>query len=152
MNFGVLLLMPIKIRCVCGNVLLAPEDRVGQTGKCPTCNRAITVESPYSKNTDSKTGKTANAKLVKGDNLKFRAKKKSLVNKFFSLLIYLIFFILIFSLFSLHYFSEQEITKFSFKNKKLQEIWTENQSFILLIKEAHSSFFYSIIGKEKKKK
>ena len=38
--------MPIKIRCACGNVLLAPEDRIGQTGKCPACNRSITVELP----------------------------------------------------------------------------------------------------------
>ena len=86
------LFMPIKIRCACGNILLAPEERLGQIGKCPGCDLSIPVELPKLKNEEIPS---------KSQSIKTTA-KFSFLCKFLSLGIYLVFFLLLACFLALH--------------------------------------------------
>lgn len=132
--------MPIKIRCACGNVLLAPEDRVGETGKCPNCNRSIKVEMPRSSDTKKLLPHPENEKE---ESKHFILKRKpSWIRRILAFPVYAIFLLLVSFIVSIHSFSEVEIQTLCQKYIP-DEIWAMDQIFF--VRESHRNFFLTQI-------
>lgn len=148
--------MPLKIRCSCGAVLLAPEERIGQIGKCPSCNRSISVDLSMSKTQEImqklELEKTQRTEQEKFNNAPANEKKvkKSFINKILSLFIYSIFFILVTGLFFIHY--TKDLSDIKVSNSWLQSIWEEQKESLIGIKYSHRYWFQKIVGKKRKPK
>lgn len=131
--------MPIKIRCACGNILLSPEERVGQTGRCPACNRAITVELPAPIKESAVDTKPIEAISTTGEIPKELQKtpKPSWLVRLVSLGVYLFFILLSGGIVALHVFTPQEILSLEIsKSPKINEIWTiARESFLVVRNE-----------------
>ncbi len=134
--------MPIKIRCACGNVLLAPEDRVGDTGKCPACNRSIKVEMPRSSDTRKLLPQPENT--AKEDTSKYfmLKRKPSWIRRILSFPVYALFLLLVLFMISSQYLQEGEVKRLC--NLYIpQEAWLQEQ--ILFIRKSHRDFFLTQI-------
>ena len=142
--------MPIKIRCACGNVMLAPEERVGQTGNCPACNRAITVDLPAgSEGVPEQAGAEGPAQQP---HQPLGMQKVSFVNRLFSALVYLVFFGLLGSLIMLHYSSDRTLSRIQPKKPAfLKKYWQENRDTFLYIKYQHYCVFQKFMPKRSSK-
>ena len=133
--------MPIKIRCACGNILLAPEDRIGETGKCPACNRSIKVELPA-----TEAEKIAAARDGGPQSMKFSPskKKRSFLSRLIATSIYVFFLILLAFTTSIHYFSHGQITNLKFQQPYLQKTWAYCQETVLMIRTTQREYFESL--------
>ena len=125
--------MQIKIRCTCGNMLMVPEERVGHTGKCPACDRSITVKSP-----ELEEGSQTESKKKYISPSPRNEKKFSFFGFIISLLIYAIFFILLAGFISLHYFDSKQISAFDVKegSSGIKKIWKCYKPTILFLKKS----------------
>lgn len=104
--------MPIKIRCGCGNILMAPDERIGQTGHCPACNRAITVELPSGEpESMSDTAESAKSPEPAGTTLPAAVKpvRRTLFTRLGTLCVYLLFLALTTAIVCLHVFTPQQL-------------------------------------------
>ena len=135
--------MPIKIRCACGNVLLAPEDRVGEVGKCPNCNRSIKVEMPRSSDTKKLLPHPENETKEDASLKHFTLRRKpSWIRRILSFPVYTVFLLLLLFVISIQSFSEAKIIAYC--NQYVpDEIWLQEQ--ILLTRNVHRNFFLTKI-------
>lgn len=115
---------PIKIRCACGNVVYAPEERVGQTGQCPNCSRAIKVELPPP---EVSSHNTPQQQTVYQQTVKL-----SLFTRFLNFIFYIAFLLLLSGFIALHTCSTTQISSFEwFGCVWLKNQWQSNENYLL---------------------
>jgi hypothetical protein len=126
--------MPIKIRCSCGNILMAPEERIGQTGHCPSCNRAITVELPSTEpDSMSDTAESAKNPEPAAVPAPVKPRKRSFIVRLAALGLYLFFFLLAGGMTALHVGTENDIRSLHIEHPAwLQEEWQADCELLLI--------------------
>ena len=145
--------MPLKIRCSCGAILLAPEERIGQTGKCPSCNRSIAVDLSMSKTQEimhklelEKTQRMEQQQLSTTQPMNSNIAKKSLIHKMLTLLIYIVFLALVFGITVLHY--SEDIRTIEIESTALKDTWEDCKEPLYEIREIHRAWFRKMFGGE----
>jgi hypothetical protein len=131
--------MAIKIRCACGNLMLVPNNRLGQTGNCPACNRSITVQLSQDMNSLLADSKDSSVAQELSTNQK---KKKSVINKLLTLFVYSCFLLLI-STSVLIFAADKVKPKYLQKVPAMEEIWDNNQGLILYTRSFYQETFFS---------
>ncbi len=151
--------MTIKIRCACGNVLCAPEERLGNTGRCPNCNRQIKVERPTEErpntNKDNsfifKESKPLTVSSSEGQKNNLQTKPNWFI-RLLSFGIYTLFTFLFIGIILLHALPNERISSFSWLGiKQLKEIWQNYEGFAFMTKDVHRNWIYSLIKKSSTK-
>ncbi len=140
--------MLIKIRCACGNVLLAPENRVGQAGQCPSCNRSITVRIPHCHHEGATTYQDENEASLEN----FLPKDKpSFLLRLLSAFFYLLSILIFVSVITLHVFTKEQIKDSAVSYPWLQEHWEEYKEPIIMVRDVQRSWYYRFQKKLQKK-
>ncbi|WP_372370855.1 hypothetical protein [Candidatus Uabimicrobium sp. HlEnr_7] len=149
--------MPLKIRCSCGAILLAPEERIGQTGKCPSCNRSIAVDLSMSKTQEimhklelEKTQRMEQHQLNSTQPTNSNIAKKSIIHKILTLLIYVVFFGLVTGTLFLHY--SKDIRNINVNNSTMKDLWQNYKEPLHEIREIHRAWYSKMTGKKTKSK
>lgn len=143
--------MPLKIRCSCGAILLAPEERIGQTGKCPSCNRSIAVDLSMSKTQEimhklelEKTQRMEQQQLSSTQPMNSNIAKKSLVHKILTLLIYIVFFVLVIGMTILHY--AEDVRTLQIESAVFKNTWEDCKGPLYEIREIHRGWYRQLFG------
>ncbi len=133
--------MPIKIRCACGNVLYAPEEKLGEAGTCPQCNRTVIVELPPEEKAKMLFQPTPK-------NTTIPPKKTPWICKILGCMIYIFFVSLVIGLLFLHITPNTTLENFHWWNQAyLQKQWQEIQEPILMIKNIQRQWYQCVISK-----
>lgn len=128
--------MPIKIRCLCGNFLLAPEERIGQTGVCPSCKRSITVERPK----EEESGRNGNLATAQ-EKPPTPKRKRSFIRFVLASFVYLTFSLLLAFIIGLHTVALTQVDKLVEKSPTVQENWLIYRDIVETVRDDQKDFF-----------